>query len=531
MSEEKEKQGLEPETQAQEQKPAEKKAGPAESRPDDEKKERPGSEKLKRGGAATLVSVLFIAIVVVLNILVGLLAQRFPSMNLDLTADKRNTLSEQALDIARGVDENVTIYLIGAEDSFRRDRLYSSYGLEYSQVANLADRLREANPRISVQFVDPDENPAFISSYAEESLTSGSVLVKGEKRYKSLYVDDLFSVTRNSTTYETETYSKADSALAAAIELVTLDKVPVLTLATGHGEMLSSSNMAAFLDLMESKNFQVETINILTDEIPAETEVLMLPTPSEDYTEEEVAKLRAFLDDETTPEDLTILVTCYGGQGEMPKLSAFLEEWGIRAQRGGVVETDSSRMFAANSAYVLVDTAEDNVVTANSYSNLVAPLSAPLTLVFDGNGQVSTRKLWVTADSAFVITQDMTEMPENPETASQIVAALGGALVRVDGKDHLRNVVVFGSSYVFMDNFINASAFGNRQYITDLMQYCTNTDESLVTVRSESVQTNVMDISASVGLVNLLGIGVFTVGLPLLILAAGLVIFLRRRHL
>ena len=106
--------------------------------------------KVKRGGVATLMTVLFVAIVVALNVVVSALTDRFPSMNIDLTAQGLNTLSEQALEIARGVENETNIYLIGAEENYRENTIYSNYGLEYSQVANLAERMQEANSKIHV---------------------------------------------------------------------------------------------------------------------------------------------------------------------------------------------------------------------------------------------------------------------------------------------------------------------------------------------------------------------------------------------
>ena len=214
-----------------------------------QKKKRGGlfkSNKFKRGGMATVMSVVFIAIVVVINILVGLLTERFPSLNWDLTADKLNTLSDQAIDIAKGIEQETTIYLIGEEEAYRKDRLYSSYGLEYSQVSNLAEKLREVNSKISVEFIDPDTNPGFISEYPEENLTSGTVLVKTEKRHKLLTASDLFTVRNNQSTYQTETYSKVDSALAGALEIVNLETMPVVTMATGHGELLTDAVLGSF---------------------------------------------------------------------------------------------------------------------------------------------------------------------------------------------------------------------------------------------------------------------------------------------
>ena len=82
---------------AQEQKPAQKKASVFKG------------NKFRRGGMATVLTVVFIAVVVVLNLLASLLTERFPSMNIDLTAQKMNTLSDQAVEIAQGVEQDTNI--------------------------------------------------------------------------------------------------------------------------------------------------------------------------------------------------------------------------------------------------------------------------------------------------------------------------------------------------------------------------------------------------------------------------------------
>lgn len=486
--------------------------------------------KFKRGGMATVMTVVFIAIVVVINLLVSILSDRFPSMNVDLTAQKMNTLSEQALDVAKSVEQETTIYLIGAEDSYRNDTIYSNYGLQYSQVANLAERLAEANQNIKVEFIEPDTNPEFISRYADENLATGRVMVKTDKRYKVLTVDDMFSMSQNSTTGGTDMFSKVDSALAGALEMANLDKVPVFTLATGHGEMLNSTNMAAFLKMMEDQNFQVEEIDLMTEEIPEDTQILMLPTPTTDYTEEELAKLRALLADQERQESIAVLATFYPNQGNFPNLNNFLEEWGIEVETGAVVaENDDSRYLLANPSYVLVDSTSETM--EGTYDRLVSPASVPIKLLFSGNGEVGTDALWTTASSAYTITENSAEEEmENPVTSQQVVASKSSALAQFDNKFYNRSVIVFGSSQIFTDSFME-TAFSNRQYISDLLKLATDTGGSSVTVYTERVQTNTLDVMATQNTIIMLGLGVFTIGLPLVILAAGLVIFLKRRHL
>ena len=78
----------------------------------------------------------------------------------------------------------------------------------------------------------------------------------------------------------------------------------------------------------------MKSIDFLTEEIPEETQLLMIPTPSTDYAEEEIQKLREYIDDETHSGQRSLLVTCHASQGSLPRLQSFLEEWGRRRGSG-----------------------------------------------------------------------------------------------------------------------------------------------------------------------------------------------------
>lgn len=130
-----------------------------------------------------------------------------------------------------------------------------------------------------------------------------------------------------------------------------------------------------------------------------------------------------------------------------------------------------------------------------------------------------------------MITEDTTEEEAaDPETSSHVVATLSSKLVEVNDSYVSRSVMVFGSSVIFTDSFMNTTAFSDADYVRDLLLYITGTDASSVTTSTERVQTNVLDVTASRGTINTLGI-VFIAGIPVVILAAGLIIFLKRRHL
>ena len=120
---------------------------------------------------------------------------------------------------------------------------------------------------IKVQFVDPDKNPNFISKYASDNLNTDKVLVKTEKRHRVLTVNDMFSMTQRQTSSGYDSYSMVDSALAAAIESVNLDKVPIVAVATGHNELLNSSSRTALDSLLEEENFDAVSYTHLSQSI------------------------------------------------------------------------------------------------------------------------------------------------------------------------------------------------------------------------------------------------------------------------
>lgn len=479
------------------------------------------SAKFKRGTMATILSLVFILLVVVVNVLTTMLTERFPSMNIDLTAQKLNTLSDQAIEIAKDIENDTEIIIIANEDKARQDKIYSD--VQYSQVTNLADKLHEVNSKITVSFKDPDTEPGFISEYPDETLTSGKVMVRTDKRYKLLTISDLFNVSQNSTTGAYDYFSTVDGALANAIYMANLDKTPVMSIAVGHNEILTETSRESFKTLLTDQSFTVKSFNILTDEIPDDTQILMIPTPATDYTKEEIEKLRAFIDTETEGISKAILYTCYPSQGSMPNLAGFLEEWGVQVEEGIVAETNVNQVVAADASFILAQATTEQLA-GNSYSYLVSPMTSPLTLLFSANNDIATKKLWVSSDTAYV---HISEDSDSSQTSQQILATKSYKFTNNGSNEN--SVIVMGSSMALTSDFMGSNTFGNRSYITDLFVEMTGIAQNSMSI--EEVQTNTMDIAMTQGTTMFLGLGVFTIAIPLLILITGLIIFLRRRHL
>lgn len=488
-------------------------------------------EKFKHGSLAVVFTVVFIAVIIVINVLVSALTTRFPSMNFDLTKEGLNTLSDEATDVAKEIVNETTIYIIGSEDAIRGDEVYSNYSLKYSQVANLADRLHELNDKIKVEYIDPDMNPQFISDYAGDSLTTGKVMVKTDKRHKTLAVTDLFSIQQDSSTGQYNYYSKVDGALANALYLVNLDTVPVVAFATGHNEMLTvSDNLSTFTGMLNDNNFEVKEFNMLTDDIPEDASIVVLGTPTTDYTSEELSKLEAYLDDEKMASSRTLYVMTApnAGWSSMPNLSSFLAEWGMEPQSQEVLESNTNNTLY-NMPYAIFANVTDSVLS-KTYDNVVKVQAAPVKRLFTANNDISTYSVIETSDTAYLSNDE--KVLETPETDTYTILAFAQRYMDNQGKI-CANVVVDGCAADFYDgsSLLGNSTFGNKDVTLDLIKNLTGTTDTRVGLTVNQTQTNTMDISASSAVTWSIGMMLFTIVVPVAVLVIGLVIFLRRRHL
>lgn len=486
------------------------------------------SRRFKRGGMATVFTAVFVVVIILINVVVSLLSERFPSMNIDLTANKVNTLSDAALEVAKEVENETTIYILATDDWLD---YANNQGVAYSTLVSLSDKLAEANSKIKVEQVDLEKNPSFVNEYADENLTNGCVVVKTDKRYRVLTISDLFPSESNSQTGSTASYNDVDSALATAIKQVNLSEVPVVSIATGHSEAMTDAfdSLSSFLN---ENAFDVQQFNILSEDIPENTQILFLGTPNTDYTEDELKKLDEYLSEKESGKTRTLLISATPGQASLPNLMSFLEEWGISYDSTSMIlESDSSRTFG-NSALYLSDVDSENGIPDGDYPLLVTPYSVPVTRLFDSNNSVVTYSLAATSEGSYLQKTDSDEdASETAEKKSYDTAVLARKSLDSSGTGAYANVIVLGSTYMLAPSTLNTSTFSNGDYFIDLAKYATDTTNSNNTVYSPRVQAGVQDITATTNVINFLGLGVFTITIPVVILLAGLAVYIKRRHL
>lgn len=501
-----------------------------------EKKDRTSyfkTSRFRHGSVSTAFSVGFIAVVVLLNVLVGILGDRFPSINLDLTKTGSNTLSEESLKVVDSVKIPTEVYVLATQQQVQGDQLYSDQGIRYSQVGSLLAKIAERNSKITVQYLDLDKSPTFAAEYKNDNLAVGDVVVKTDKRYRVLTYTDLFNIQYSSDYTSQQVYSNVEGSLASALTAVVSDKLPVAAFDNGHAEQ---QDMTAYQALLKSNSFETKDFNLLTDAIPDGTQMIVLGCPTRDYTDDEIKKLSDFLSSQSLAADRSLMITFSPSQADLPKLSAFLQEWGIQVPEAVVAESDQSKYLADNPTNILSNIQSDPALRETGdgapydYGYFVTPQSRPINLTFDTKGTRQTYALAKSSDTCFVVDNNTKSTDNLPKAASN-TAALSQDTVSAGGKTYKANVIAIGSSLLFSDGIVNVGTFGNGTYTVDLAKYATGTADSSLNVNIAAKPLYASDITMTSEVSTFFGIGVFIFLLPLLVAVFGIVVFYKRRHL
>lgn len=484
------------------------------------------SRKFKHGSTATAFTAGFIAVMVLLNVIVGILGDRFPSVNIDMTKSSSNSLSADALKVVQNVKIPVDITVCATKQACQNSTVTG--GGDYAEVSRLFEEAAEKNSHITLNYIDLDQNPAFAQDYKSDSLTAGDVIVKSKNRYRVLTSSDLFTSQTDSSTYATTYYSNVDASLASSLNNVTSAVVPIAAFDTGHSEKMDA---AGYKKILSNSSFETKDVNLLTGDIPDGTRLLVLGCPATDYTDAELDKIEKFLTDTSKAYDRSVLVAYSAGQGNLSKLDSYLAEWGLSATASeAVVETDSSKFVSSGvNLFADVQTKPDLGSGAETYSNLIVPYACPVAVKSGGLSGKTTYSLVKSSDTASLLKSGNSGL--SSDKSAQTVMALSQGTVKNGDKTYNANVILAGSSMMFTSQLVQTSAYSNGNYLASLSKYATGTSQSSTNVTTTQRELYAPDITTSANGVRWLGFGVFTLLLPLAVAVAGIIVYRRRRAL
>ena len=536
-------------------------------------------KKLKYGGIATAVTVIFVAVVVLLNVVVAQVCKRNPDAVLDLTTANLYEISDDTVDYIKNLDQDVEIAISSEESTFQSDKYYKMISETISKYQGYSDH-------ISVTYFDTTKDPDILSKYQDlyaGDISSNRIIVTSGDRIKVYSLTDMFEIDQDK--YQSYYYGyaslsdcitgfKGEQTLTTAIMNVT-DSNPksVAVITKSNGNYIFSATQAnayavtAMENLLNDNGYDVKELDMVNDTLDAETyDIVVLPAPANDLTMDAIKKLQDFLQNDGNLGKQLIYVADYT-QSVTPNLDAFLKDWNLQVDSSYVREDDNNR----NQTVQIVASAGKGLIApivslgdsenyggnlANSSLPIVAPLARPIQKLPSNNGRVVYNLLQSSDTSyAYPLTQQASSGEDTTEAASEesqeateaattetaattsfdTDSAVRGANTvmalsqsqQSTGSDLIESDVIVLGSMAMMDYYLTQdSSYNNAEYFIGVLNSVCGKEDSIVIASKDMTATSIS--ATQTQLVTLRTIVVFLI--PLAVAAAGIVVFLRRRN-
>lgn len=492
-------------------------------------------KKFKYGSMSAAVLILVIAIVVVLNIIVSLLMKRYP-IKADLTADKRYELCDETIDVLKDMDSNVEITVTYPKETLVRYNLFQMIPEILDKYSVYAEGGKGS---IDVNYVDIKKNPEIASKFNYNgTITEGMIVISTGERVKVVNMTELFA--QNSSQYAQSNSISfiGENSITSAIMSVT-DANPVnaafatfLNSAYVYGDDSTIYySTESFKKLLASSGYECSDIDIMTDAMsPEDYDLIVIPAPAADFGEDVIAKLEDFLYNDGKYGKNVIYISSLSA-AELPNIEEFLAKWNISF--GDEVIMDDTNMMNA-SLGSLGGTASAPIVTIadteavgklpNESLPIVAPFSREAKILAKNSDIVST-DLLVTASTAYLKNVDGSDADGE---SGQRTAAILSKRERAENMDvYTSSVLAIGTAYMADPSILaNTSAYNNANVLLNTVNTMTGKESSVV-IPQKNLQTQTLALTASQG--RAISIAVVYI-IPLVVVAAGVVVFIRRRN-
>ena len=488
------------------------------------------SQKFKYGSASSVFIALFIAAVILINVFIGYISDRYV-LEADMTGSGLFDISGQTIDAISTLEEPVTVIVLDKQNFEYTNSRYSKYmDPKYLDAfPEIMQRYEAASDgKVIIEYIDPYENPSALNQYQDlGDLAASDMIVTSSKRSVLISSLDFFDIS-TSTDATGSSSSVVDGLvleqkLTSNILYVTTDILPAARFISGHEEV----TMSELSSRLVAGNYSVESLNLSVDSIPDDVTLLIISSPQSDFSGEELQSIDDFL-----AAGGNLIVFTDANSPALPNLNVYLNEWGIDIQHQVVF--DDERCLAGKNAY-LVPYVQENDATGDLSSSdkiIVTPYSRPFTALWDEGSEWRTvSPLIVTADSAFakeipsdgISSTDTTTYQSGDE---QGAFTLGTITVDDNPNTDIVGQVICLPSFMAADSYLTTSTYANSDFFATMFAYL-NPNADTVIISTKSYNTTALSVQ---GWQANVVFWILVVIVPLVFLGLGLIIWLRRKN-
>lgn len=469
-------------------------------------------KKLSMGVFSTGFIVVAVAITIVVNLIVSILPS--DSSSFDFSYAKIYELTNETKEYVKGLEENVTIYVLNTESS------------KDTQIDKTLSRYCDLSDKITVTYVDPEKNPYFYQQYTDSTPTTNSLIIVSEKRSRVIDYYDIYQYeySMNDSTYSydtTLTGYDAEGQLTSGLEYVNMnqEQLPVVYVMTGHGETEIGSD---FEESLEKANITMKELDLMTlDAVPEDAKAIIINAPSLDYNEADARKVIEYLQ-----AGGKALISVNYAYTDLPNFSRILTAYGVEIVEGVVAENGTNFSYNGNPFYLLPNVENTDYTASVSGSYIFAAASSGLTFT-DSESEIDCQVLLTTTENSVSKTTTdniSTTKYEEGDMKGPFNVALA---VTQNVGEETTQLVVLGTPLLLSDEANAVVSGNNSRMFTDIMGVLVEETElasSVIPVK-EMMLSN---LTVTTAFATTFGLAM-TIILPVCLIVFGIVIWGMRR--
>ena len=433
---------------------------------------------IKNGSYTMVMSVIFIAVVIVINMIVSTIPSKYSEI--DISSQKLYSIGDETKKMLKDLEKDVTIYQIAQS------------GSEDENIANLLKKYEDESKHIKVEQKDPVVNPKFVSQYTSNDLSANSLIVVCGDRNKVIDYNNIYETSIDYQTYSSQTTGfDGEGQITSAIGYVTSENLPVLYTVEGHGEKDMDSSIK---EDIEKANMDIKSLNLLTEgTVPDDADCLFIDSPSTDFSSDEKDAIIEYLEN----GGKAMIFSDYTTE-DMPNFDAILENYGVQRTEGVVFEGDKQH-YAMQMPYYLVPTinsTDASSETASAGYYVLAPYAQGIKQLDDVRDTVKIESILTTSDQAYSKTDLNSNTIEKEDGDVEGPFDLGVSITESLDDDKETQIVYYSTSNLMDSQTNQMVSGGNEKLIMESLKWMTDTEESAsVSIPSKSLEVSYLTIT------------------------------------
>lgn len=466
-------------------------------------------KRFRYGSFSTAMMLLAVVIFVLVNLLAGEVNRTW-----DLTQEQLFTLSSQTHTFLETLDEPITLTLIAPT------------GTEEPIFVALLEEYTRASSFISAEFRDPMVNPGFVQQFSTAlggAVPNESIIVQSGSQYRvitpDLMVTPLFNARGEVVGIQSFNFERQ---ITTAIHAVTQGEIAVVYKLLGNGEVPLEADFVSFL---QTENFVVRQVDAFALDF-SDADILLLSMPAWDWPAEQADRILAFLD----AGGAAMFVLPPQVMGRLPNVDRVLAAYGVRISDFFVMEPDPRQhMMLPMFTLPQLWPHEINLpLAAQNRLNLFLSFAGAVQVTDLVRATTTIEPVLVTSVNAFGRVDLYIESPLYHPNVDIGGGPFMTAAAIVDSTFHAQDtkLIVIGGGDIFAPASREIVGENNFAFTASALNWLAGQGPGLfIPVRTPGtsrLMVNQFEANVMAGLV----MGV----LPVAVLAAGLVVWLRRRH-